>query len=221
VHLVFDIFQAIGLAAAVGVRPFLPALAAGALAAGDVELTFKHTSYAFLQGTPFLLALVVGVIILTLLERQLQGGAGAGRIGVAGGAGKAKPVAGRKPVAGLDLSPLTLVLVLAGAAIGAVFFAGELARGHAVVWPGYVAGPVCALIGAAASQPLFARVRARLDAAAAAALPLYAEGAALLLGVLSILAPPVGPIGLALLVWLLIGGRRRGERKYAGLRILR
>jgi hypothetical protein len=89
------------------------------------------------------------------------------------------------------------------------------------VWPGYVAGPVCAVVGAAASRPLFARVRARLDAAAAAALPLYAEVAAILLAVLSVLLPPVGPIGLAALIWLLIAGRQRGERKYAGLRILR
>ena len=213
-HLVFDIFQAIGLAAAAGVRPFLPALAAGALAAGNVELNFKHTDYAFLQGAPFLLAVVVAVIILTLVERQVHGG----------GAGASKPgpgVAGATARAGIDRSPLTVALVLAGAVIGALFFAGELARGHAAVWPGFVAGPVCALVGAGASQPLFARVRARLDAAAAQALPLYAEGISLLLAVLSVVAPPVGPIALVLLVWLLIGGRRRGERKYAGLRILR
>jgi hypothetical protein len=219
VHLVFDIFQAIGLAAAMGVRPFLPALAAGALAAGNVELNFKHTDYAFLQSSTFLLVVVVAVIILTLVERQVQGrGTGAGKARAGAGAGKATSPIAR---AGIDPSPVTVVLVLAGAAIGALFFAGELARGHAVVWPGFVAGPVCALIGAAASQPLFARVRARLDAAAAQALTVYAEGTALLLAVLSVLAPPVGPIALALLVWLLIGGRRRGESKYAGLRILR
>jgi hypothetical protein len=64
-------------------------------------------------------------------------------------------------------------------------------------------------------------VRARLDASAAKALPLYAEGMAILLAVLSVLLPPVGPIGLALLLWLLVAGRGRGEQKYAGLRILR
>jgi hypothetical protein len=234
VHLVFDIFQAIGLAAAAGVRPFLPALAAGALAAGNVELNFKHTDYAFLQGAPFLLVVVVAVIIVTLVERQVQArGAGAGKAGAgarktaagkAGGAGAGVAgtgVAGVVARAGIDPSPLAVVLVLAGAVIGALFFAGELARGHSIVWAGYIGGPVCALVGAAATQPIFARVRARLDAAAAQALPVYAEGTALLLAVLSVVAPPVGPIALALLVWLLIGGRRRGERKYAGLRILR
>jgi hypothetical protein len=202
VHLVFDIFQAIGLAAAVGIRPFLPALAAGALASGDVELTFHHTGYAFLQSAGFLLALVVGVIVLTFLERQF--GTGEGKSGGV-----------------LDRGPLGWLVLLAGAALAALFFAGELSRAHAIVWPGFIGGPVCALIGAEATGPLFARVRARLDAAAAKALPLYAEGAALLLGVLSVVAPPVGPIGLAFLLWLLVGGRTRGERKYAGLRILR
>ena len=64
-------------------------------------------------------------------------------------------------------------------------------------------------------------MRARLDPAAASSVPLYAEGAGLLLAVLSVLAPPVGPIGLVFLLWLLLASRRRGERKYAGLRILR
>jgi hypothetical protein len=42
-----------------------------------------------------------------------------------------------------------------------------------------------------------------------------------LLAALSVLAPPVGLIGLLLLVWLLVAGRRREGQKYAGLRILR
>jgi hypothetical protein len=202
VHLVFDIFQAIGLAAALGIRPFLPALAAGALASGDVELTFHHTGYAFLQSSGFLLALVIGVVVLSVLERQLGGAEG-------------------KPGGALDRGPVAWLVLLVGAAVAAVFFAGELSRAHAIVWPGYIGGPVCALIGAEATRPLFARVRARLDAGAAKALPLYAEAIAILLGVLSVLAPPVGPIGLAFLLWLLIAGRSRGEQKYAGLRILR
>ena len=56
-HLVFDICQGIGVAAAIGVRPFLPALVTGVLAAANVEIHFKHTDYSFLQSVPFLLAL--------------------------------------------------------------------------------------------------------------------------------------------------------------------
>ena len=52
-------------------------------------------------------------------------------------------------------------------------------------------------------------------------MPLYRRGAALLLAVLSVVAPPVGLIVLVLLLWLLIAGRGAREQKYAGLRILR
>ena len=65
-HLVFDIFQGIGVAAAVGIRPFLPALAVGALAAGDVEIDFKRHHYSFLERVPFLLVMVVCAIVLLI-----------------------------------------------------------------------------------------------------------------------------------------------------------
>jgi len=196
VHLVFDIFQGIGVAAAVGIRPFLPGLAVGALAAGNVEIHFKHTDFSFLQSPWFLLVLVVGAIILSVAERRL-------------------------PVQRLDAGPVMLVVAACGVALGALFFAGSLARGHYAVWPGIIGGVICALVGIAATRPLLVRVRARLDSEAAAAVPLYVEATGLLLAALSVLAPPVGPIALALLLWLLMAARRRGEQKYAGLRILR
>jgi uncharacterized membrane protein len=196
VHLLFDIFQGIGIAAAVGIRPFLPALVVGALAAGNVEIHFKGTSLAFLQSAWFLLVLVVLAILLAVAERRL----------------------GRKR---LDTRPMWGTLALAGAILGALLFAGSLARGHYSEVPGFIGGVVCAVIGVAATRPLFARVRARLDAEAAAAVPLYAEGLGIVLAALSVIAPPVGIIGLLLLLWLLAGGRRREGQKYAGLRILR
>src|SRR5437762_10386672 len=70
-HLVFDIFQGIGIAAAVGIRPFLPVLAVGALAAGDVNIDFKGTDFSFLESTPWLLAMVLCAIALALVERRL------------------------------------------------------------------------------------------------------------------------------------------------------
>jgi uncharacterized membrane protein HdeD (DUF308 family) len=78
---------------------------------------------------------------------------------------------------------------------------------------------VCAAIGAAAILPLLSRVRSRLDGGAV--IPVYAELAGLVLAAVSVVAPPVGVVGLALLVWLLLAGRRREHKKYAGLRILR
>jgi hypothetical protein len=196
VHLVFDIFQGMGIAAAVGIRPFLPSIVVGALAAGDVEIHFKGTDYSFLQGTVFLLSLVAAVILLALAERRLFQQGAKGR-------------------------PLALILAGASLALGALFFAGSLARGHYVAWPGFIGGALCAAIGIAATQPLLARVRGRLDAEAASAVPLFAEAAAVALAALSVVAPPVGLIGVVLLLWLLLASRKRADQKYAGLRILR
>jgi hypothetical protein len=197
VHLAFDIFQGIGVAAAVGIRPFLPAAAVGALAAGDVEIHFEHTHYGFLQGAPFLLGMVVGVIVLALLERPGHGGS-------------------------TQRGALGWAFAAISVALGALLFAGSLCRGGYVVWPGYVGGVACAVLGLLASRPFLERLRSRLDeGAAAVGVPLVAEGSALALAVLSVLAPPAGPIAAAALVWLLIRGRGRGEEKYAGLRILR
>jgi uncharacterized membrane protein YgdD (TMEM256/DUF423 family) len=196
VHLVFDIFQGIGIAAAVGIRPFLPALAVGALAAGDIQIDFAHSSYSFLQSGVFLLIMVMGVVLLALTERRAFREA---------------------------LSNRLLAYTLAGVslAVGAVMFGGSLARGHYAAWPGLIGGVICAGVGILATQPLLARVRARLDAEAAGVLPFVTEGAAVVSAVLSVLVPPVGVIVLALLLWLLIAGRGRSEQKYAGLRILR
>jgi hypothetical protein len=105
--------------------------------------------------------------------------------------------------------------------LGALVFAGSLSRGHYLAWPGLIGGVLCAALGIAASLPLLRRVRARLDAEAAAALPLLAEGAAAVAAGLSVIAPPVGLIILIALLWFVMAGRSRGEQKYAGLRILR
>jgi hypothetical protein len=121
----------------------------------------------------------------------------------------------------LERGPLGIGLILVAGTLGALFFGAELVRHHDPAWPGFVGGVICGLIAALATRPLLARVRGRLDASAAAAVPFWAEAAALLLAVLAVLAPPVGPIALVLLLWLLLAGRRREGQKYAGLRILR
>ncbi len=195
-HLVFDIFQGIGVAAAVGIRPFLPSLVVGALAAGDVQIDFAHSDFSFLQSAPFLLAMVVGAALLALAERRL----------------------GREQ---LERGPVALTIAAAALAVGALLFAGSLARGGYAFWPGIIGGLICAGVGLLATRPLLLRVRARLDDEAAAALPLFAEGGALAAAALSVLLPPVGVIVFALLLWLLFAGRGRDEQKYAGLRILR
>jgi hypothetical protein len=196
VHLAFDIFQGLGIAAAVGIRPFLPALVVGALAAGNVQIHFAHTDFSFLQEAPFLFALAVGALALGVAERRLGGYT-------------------------TTRGPLLFTVLGLALAIGALEFAGALSQNHYAIWGGVAAGVLCVALGAAATGPLLARVRSRLDAQAAAAVPLFAEGSAIVIALLSAVAPPIGPIALLLLAWLLVASRRRQGQKYAGLRILR
>jgi hypothetical protein len=196
VHLAFDIFQGIGIAIGLGIRPFIPALAVSALASGDVQIHFNHGDYSFLQSTPFLLAVVLCAVAVAVIERQLS------------------PESNNREL-------FENVLLAAGLVLAALLFAGALAQHHHAAWPGWLGGIACALLAAAASRPLFGRVRARLDRQAANAIILYAEASALLVAVLAAVAPPVGPVALLLVLWLSLAGRRREGQKYAGLRILR
>ncbi|HKO26388.1 MAG TPA: DUF4126 family protein, partial [Solirubrobacteraceae bacterium] len=143
-HLVFDILTGIGVAAAVGIRPFLAALVVGVLAAANVEIHFSHTDYSFLQSWPFLLAMALCVALGLTVVAAL---------------GARNRTAGETVIGVISL------------VLGALFFAGSLARGHYLAWPGLIGGVVCAAVGIAASLPLLRRVRARLDAEAARALP--------------------------------------------------
>ena len=194
-HVAFDIFQGMGLAAAAGIRPFLPPLVAGALAAGNIQIDFTGTDYSFLEGTPFLLAMLVASCLLAVAEWRWRSAA--------------------------DRRPAVIAILVVSLAIGAILFAGALSQDEHTNWPGLLAGVACAAVGAAATVPLLRRVRDRLDAEAAGATALYADGAAIVVSGLSVLAPPIGLIALLALLWLLVSGRRRRPQKYAGLRILR
>jgi hypothetical protein len=196
VHLAFDIFQGMGIAAAVGIRPFLPALIVGALAAGSVEIHFNGTDFSFLQSAPFLIGMAVGTVALLMVEHRLG-----------------ERIRRQRSA--------TAVVAACGLALGALLFAGSLARGHYAAWPGAVGGVVCAVVAVVATAPLLARVGSRLGGQDAAALPLYTEAVAVLIALLSVVAPPLGVIAVLLLGWLLVAGRRRESQKYAGLRILR
>lgn len=186
----------IGLALAVGLRPFLPALLVCALARGDIGIDFEGTEVAFLEEPAFLLALVVGVVVLLAAERR----------------GQPEHVSS---------GPLGAAFAGIGLALGALLFGGALQDDGYAFWPGLLGGIACAALAEAAARGFFRATRARLDAESARALPLYAEGAGLALAGLAVLVPPVSLLALAFLAWVLVGQRRRAGRKYAGLRILR
>jgi hypothetical protein len=187
-----DLLQGLGIAAAIGIRPFLPTLLAGALAAGDVGIDFSGTDFSFLEKPPFLIAIAVLLVAFAVLERRTA-------------------IASQVAV---GLLVITLVL-------GALLASGSIADHSATWWPGVPIGVAAASLGYLAATSLFGRVRARLDSEAAAALPLYAEGAALVSCGASILFPPLAVLIAIGLAWLMLGGRRREGEKYAGLRILR
>ena len=189
--LIIDILQGMGLASAAGVRPFLPTLVAGGFATADVGVDFDGTEFAFLEAKVFLLAVAIAMVVTFILRSRFETPAGAA--------------------------------VLSGISIGlgALLFAATLDDRHSVWWPGLIAGLLCGALASAAVRDLFLRTRTRLDAEAAAALPIYAEAVALVLAALAILIPPVSIVAVGFFIWLLAGGRRREGEKYAGLRILR
>jgi hypothetical protein len=191
-RLLIDILQGAGLAGAAGIRPFLPALVAGALATADVGIDYEHTPFAFLEAPWWLLAVVVALIAAVVAQRR----------GV--------------PERVLDSS-----LSGIGIGLGALLCAGTLADHGYAWWPGLLGGGLCAGLAGAATHSLVVRTRARLDPEARAALPVYLEGTAVLLAALAVVAAPVSAVALGFFAFLLRGGRRREGEKYAGLRILR
>jgi hypothetical protein len=193
VDFVLDLLQGLGIAAGIGIRPFLPTILVGALAAGNLGLDFNGTDFAFLEQAPFLAGILVLMAVTTFALRR----------------------------ANLDAGPLGWALLAIAVVVGALEAAGSLADHDRAILPGIVGGAVAAALGFFAARSLFARVRRRLDRDAQGVLPAYGEGAGLVAAGASVLFPPLAIIVLAVLAWLLAGGRRRAGEKYAGLRILR
>jgi hypothetical protein len=192
---VLDILQAAGIGAAVGIRPFLPALLVGALAAGDLGVDFDGTDFSGLERGPWLLLMLVGLVLFDFARRR---------------AGDER----------LETGAAFYVLAALAVGVAGVLGGGSLAdRGHSVA-AGIVVAALCAILALAAVPPVFARVRARLGAEAGL-LPLYREALALAAAGLAVLVPPLAVLIVAALLILLAGGRRREGEKYAGLRILR
>ena len=69
-HYVLDLLQGLGIAAGVGIRPFLPTLLVGALAAANLGIDFSGTDFAFLEKPAFLIVIVILVAALGVLERR-------------------------------------------------------------------------------------------------------------------------------------------------------
>lgn len=185
-----------GLAAACGLRPYLPSLFAGALgSAGALGVGFAR-NYSFLQSTWWLLAVAVVLAASYLLQLRLGGE---------------------------RFEALVAPAISAQAiAVGALLFAGTLGAHRDAAWPGLIGGALAAALALATVRPLLVGSRSRLaDRAAREALTVYVDSAALALALLVCLLHPLGYVLLALLAWLLARTRARASEKYAGLRVLR
>lgn len=201
----FDIGLGLGLAAACGLRPFLPALAAGALgSAGALDVTFAHGSFHFLQAGWWLLAVTVALVlsyVVQLLGRQ-------------------------DPIAHLRWrsreSPLAAVIVGLSYGVGIALFSGALGRHVELWWLRAIVAVAVVAVGMRAVYPLIAGARSRLsDRAAREALTVYLDAASLAVAALVCLLHPLGYVAVAVLAWFAWRRRARAGEKYAGLRILR
>jgi hypothetical protein len=202
-----------GLAAACGLRPFLPVLLAGVLASSNaLGVSFAASHFRFLQAGWWLIAVVLVLAAAYALQILL-------------GLAPSLDIAAQRAQSVKD-APATdpLAAALAGVAYGtgALLFAGTLAAHGDAWWPGLLGGLAVVAVAQRASGPVIARARARLtDRSAREALTLYLDAAALLFAALVALLHPLGYVALALLIWFAWRGRARGGEKYAGLRILR
>jgi hypothetical protein len=203
--LVFYIGLGIGLALAAGLRPFLPALLAGALASANaLGVSFAHGSFQFLEADWWLLAVCVSLVLAYALQLLF------GLAPIIDPSDRA-----RRP------DPLAAALTGIGIGTGALLFGGTLAAHGDSAWPGLAAGVFVVGLSQRAVWPIVMRARARLaDGSARQALTVYLDAASLLLAALVALLHPLGYVALALCGWLLLADRRRAGRKYAGLRIL-
>jgi hypothetical protein len=196
-----------GLAAACGLRPFLPVLLAGALASAKVlGVSFAHDPFRFVQSGWWLLVVAIALVVAYALQLLL---------GLSG-----LPESSSNGERRVD--PLSASLTGLSFGAGALVFAGTLAAHGDSAWPGVLGGFAVVGLAQRAVLPVFARARARLaDGTAKQALTVYLDAVSLLLAALVALLHPLGYVVLALLVWFALRGRARGEEKYAGLRILR
>ena len=204
--LFFYIGLGLGLAAACGLRPFLPVLLAGLLASSSaLGLSFADAPFRFLMAGWWLLIVVVSLVLAYVLQLAFH----------------LAPMVDTKDRSRRN-DPLAASITGLSLGAGALLFGGTLAAHGDSPWPGILGGFLVVSLAMGASGPVVLGARARLpDRAAREALTIYLDGASLLFAALVCLLHPLGYVLLAFLALLLLRTRRRGGEKYAGLRILR
>ncbi len=223
----FYIGLGLGLAAACGLRPFLPLLLSGALAsAGALGVTFGPAGHGFhfLQADWWLLIVTIALVLAYVLQLTFRLPP---TLAPVPARLPSRPFAAALAILGLEGERRrqdVLASAIAGLGLGAgiLLLAGTLSAHGDAAWPGLVGG-LAVVLAQRASGPVIARARTRLpDRAAREALTVYLDAASLLLAALVALLHPLGYVAVALLAWFAWRGRARGgDERYAGLRILR
>jgi hypothetical protein len=112
------------------------------------------------------------------------------------------------------------IVLAVGAAIGGgILFAISLSNRDHPAWPGVPLGILIALFAFGVVSAVVAGAQAR--ARGASSIGLIVAVIALIVAALSVLLEPFGLVALAALLWLASARRRRAQRKYEGLRVLR
>jgi hypothetical protein len=133
-------------------------------------------------------------------------------IGLALAAGTFGGASGRRGMIGF--------LLAAAAAIGGgIMFGASLAAADHPAWPGWLIGAVIAVATFGIVNGVVAGALARHEGASS--IGLMVALAALVLGAVSLFVEPVALVALVAVIWLGSARRRRAQRKYEGLRVLR
>jgi hypothetical protein len=133
-------------------------------------------------------------------------------IGLAVAAGTFAGASGRRGTVGA-------LLAVPAAIGGGILFAVSLSNRDHPAWPGVPLGILIALLAFGVVSAVVAAAQAR--AKGASSIGLLVAAVALIVAVLSVFVEPVGLVAFLALLWLASARRRRAQRKYEGLRVLR
>ncbi|MFL5894807.1 MAG: DUF4126 family protein [Thermoleophilaceae bacterium] len=192
-----DIGQGAGLATTSGVRPLVPPIVAGVLAHADAGTNFTETDWSWMESWIWIALLAVFFLSGWVFDRSRT---------------NERP----RPEASVGYG------VLAGA-MGALTFAASLADGGHSAWPGLVAGAAVGFVAYLALARLFMRVTQRLQATgdSGTLLGIGRDASAVAVSAAVVFAGVLGYVAVVVALALLLVGRRRGDEKYEGLRVLR
>jgi hypothetical protein len=113
------------------------------------------------------------------------------------------------------------VVVLAAVPIAVVVCGASLSVDDEATWPALPVGIGAGLLAGLVGRSVVAGAERREGGQGSGYLAVLVTLVAVLVAVAALIAPPASLVVLAALVWLALARRRRAQRKYEGLRVLR